>query len=599
MVVPRCEKNGIQMKYLVPLMNLSYCFALVFSSSVLSAPSSIKDSTKAADPEAATGISQKARVDSANAMVVSANPLASAAGQQMLAAGGSATDAAVAVQLMLGLVEPQSSGIGGGLFMLHFDQSQKKLQTIDGRETAPAAAHPDWFKVNGKTLDWRSAYVGGKSVGSPGVIQALYDAHQRWGKLPWAQLFAPAIQTAEQGFVVSPRLAKLLELYQQGGLSQFSASRDYFYPQGKPLSAGQLLKNPAYAALLKKIAAEGPAAFYFGDNAKALVATVNLAAVNPGQLSAADLADYRAIERTPICQSYRTYNVCGMAPPSSGSLAVLQILGMLEQYDIAAMPVNSAKALHLFAQASRLAFADRERFIADPAFSPVPVAGLLARDYLRKRAALIGTQDAKQVLSGEPEGAVALTSSTAIEFENTSHFSIVDNKGNAVSVTTSIENAFGSGLWVNGYLLNNQLTDFSLEARANNLWVANRVEAKKRPRSSMAPMMVFNQQGELVMLAGSPGGSRIINYVAQALVAMIDWQLDPQQAADLPKVTHRNDFLALEQGTDLGSLLPKMQELGYAVKMVELNSGLHLIKKSATGWQGGADPRREGQALGL
>ncbi|WP_082971769.1 gamma-glutamyltransferase [Rheinheimera sp. SA_1] len=583
------------MKFLVPLMNLSCCFALVFSSSVLSAPSS----NKATDPEAATGISQKVRVDSTSAMVVSANPLATKAGQQILAAGGSATDAAIAVQLMLGLVEPQSSGIGGGLFMLHFDQSQKKLQTIDGRETAPAAAHPDWFKVDGKTLDWRSAYVGGKSVGSPGVIRALFDAHQRWGKLPWAQLFAPAIQTAEQGFVVSPRLAKLLFLYQDGGLSRFAASKDYFYPKGKPLPAGHLLKNPAYAALLKKIASQGPTAFYLGDNAKALIATVNLAAVNPGHLSAADLSGYKSIERTPICQSYRKLNVCGMAPPSSGSLAVLQILGMLEQYDIAAMPVNSAKALHLFAQASRLAFADRERFIGDPAFTKVPVEGLLSGDYLRKRAALIGAQDAQHVLSGEPEGATALSSSQAVEFENTSHFSIVDAKGNAVSVTTSIENAFGSGLWVNGYLLNNQLTDFSLEASVNNLLVANRVEANKRPRSSMAPMMVFNQQGELVMLAGSPGGSRIINYVAQALVAMIDWQLDPQQAADLPKVTHRNDFLALEQGTDLEALLPKMQELGYQAKMVELNSGLHLIKKSATGWQGGADPRREGQALGL
>jgi gamma-glutamyltranspeptidase/glutathione hydrolase len=583
------------MKFFVPLINLSYCFALVFSSSVISAPAS----NKAADPEAATGITKKIRVDSAQAMVVSANPLASAAGQQILAAGGSATDAAIAVQLMLGLVEPQSSGIGGGLFMLHFDQSLKKLQTIDGRETAPAAAHPDWFKVDGKILDWRQAYVGGKSVGSPGVIRALFDAHQRWGKLPWSQLFTAAIQTAEQGFVVSPRLAKLLTIYQDGGLSHFAASKAYFYPKGRPLQAGQVLKNPAYAALLKKIANEGPNAFYLGDNASAILSTVNLAAVNPGHLVAADLADYQAVERTPICQSYRKLNVCGMAPPSSGSLAVLQILGMLEQYDIAAMPVNSAKALHLFAQASRLAFADRERFLADPAFSTVPVAGLLSRDYLRKRGASIGLQDPKHVLSGEPEGAMALSSSQAVEFENTSHFSIVDAKGNAVSVTTSIENAFGSGLWVNGYLLNNQLTDFSLEASVNNLLVANRVEAKKRPRSSMAPMMVFNEQGELLMLAGSPGGSRIINYVAQALVAMIDWQLDPQQAADLPKVTHRNDFLALEQGTELEAVLPKMQDLGYQVKMVELNSGLHLIKKSANGWQGGADPRREGQALGL
>jgi len=583
------------MKFLVPLVNLSCCFALVFSASVLSAP----PSNKVSDPEAATGLTKKDRVDSPHAMVVSANPLATAAGQQMLAAGGTATDAAIAVQLMLGLVEPQSSGIGGGLFMLHFDQSKKMLQTIDGRETAPAAAHPDWFKVNGQTLDWRSAYIGGKSVGSPGVIRALADAHQRWGKLPWAQLFAPAIQAAEQGFAVSPRLSKLLEIYQKGGLSHFETSKAYFYPQGKPLPVGHILKNPAYAALLRQIAEQGPNAFYLGENAKTLINAVNLAKVNPGQLTATDLANYQSIERKPICQTYRQLNICGMAPPSSGSLAVLQILGMLEQYDIAAMPVNSPKALHLFAQASRLAFADRERFVADPAFANVPVQGLLARDYLRKRGALIGERDAQMVLSGEPEGATALSSSKAIEFDNTSHFSIVDRQGNAVSVTTSIENAFGSGIFVNGYLLNNQLTDFSLEASVNNLMVANRVEALKRPRSSMAPMMVFNQQGELLMLAGSPGGSRIIDYVAHSLIAMIDWQLDPQQAADLPKVTHRNDFLALEQGTSLEVLLPKMQELGYQVKMVELNSGLHLIKKSAAGWQGGADPRREGQASGL
>jgi gamma-glutamyltranspeptidase/glutathione hydrolase len=589
------DKIGTEMKFLVVLMNLSCCFTLIFSASVFSAPTN----NKVSDPEAATGISKKVRVDSPHAMVVSANPLATAAGHQMLAAGGTATDAAIAVQLMLGLVEPQSSGIGGGLFMLHFDQAQKKLQTIDGRETAPAAAHPDWFKVDGKTLDWRAAYVGGKSVGSPGVIRALADAHKRWGKLPWAQLFVPAIQTAEQGFAVSPRLAMLLEIYQQGGLSRFEAAKSYFYPNGKPLKTGQLLKNPAYAALLKRIATEGADAFYLGDNAKALMSAVNQATVNPGKLTMADLAEYQSIERDPICQIYRQYNICGMAPPSSGSIAVLQILGMLEQYDIAALPVNSAKAVHLFAQASRLAFADRERFIADPAFANVPVEGLLARDYLRKRGALIGAQDAKLVLSGEPEGATALSSSKAIEFENTSHFSIVDTKGNAVSITTSIENAFGSGLWVNGYLLNNQLTDFSLEASVDNLWVANRVESRKRPRSSMAPMMVFNAQGELVMLAGSPGGSRIIDYVAQSLIAMLDWQLDPQQAADLPKVTHRNDFLALEQGTDLEALMPKMQELGYQPKLVELNSGLHLIKKSATGWQGGADPRREGAAAGL
>ncbi len=551
------------------------------------------------DPEAATGVAKKQRVDSKTAMVVSANPLATAAGKAMLAAGGSATDAAIAMQLMLGLVEPQSSGIGGGLFMLHYEGKNQQLRTIDGRETAPQAAHPDWFVEHGKVMDWRRAYVGGKSVGSPGVIRALSKAHQQWGKLPWATLFAPAIQTAEQGFVVSPRLAMLLDIYQDGGLSHFAASKAYFYPEGKPLQAGQLLKNPAYAATLRLIAKEGEKAFYQGDNAKALVTAVNTAPVNPGKLSLRDLESYQAVERAPLCRPYREYRVCGMAPPSSGSLAVLQILGILEQFELNKLQPNSVQALHLFAQASRLAFADRERFSADPAFSQVPVEGLLATDYLRKRAALINLkQDAASVNAGEPKGAAPLASSQAVEFENTSHLSVVDKNGNAVSMTTSIENAFGSGLWVNGYLLNNQLTDFSLDARKDGFWVANRVEAGKRPRSSMAPMMVFNKQGELMLLAGSPGGSRIIDYVAQSLVAMLDWQLDPQQAADLPKVTHRNDFLALEQGTELELLLPKMRDLGYQPKLVELNSGLHLIKKSANGWQGGADPRREGQALG-
>lgn len=550
------------------------------------------------DPEAATGVAKKLRVDGKSAMVVSANSLASAAGAKMLDAGGSATDAAIAMQLMLGLVEPQSSGIGGGLFMLHYAGKTQQMQTIDGRETAPKAAHPDWFVEHNKVMDWRRAYVGGKSVGSPGVIRALYQAHQQWGKLPWATLFEPAIQTAEQGFVVSPRLAMLLDIYQDGGLSHFSASKTYFYPDGKVLQAGHLLKNQPYADILRKIAKEGDAAFYQGDNAKALVAAVNSAPVNPGKLSLDDLSGYQALAREPLCRSYRQYKVCGMAPPSSGSLAVLQILGMLEQFDMAALKPNSVQALHLFAQASRLAFADRERFLADPAFSKVPVQGLLAADYLRKRAAQINVKrDAAVVEAGEPKGAEQLQSSKAVEFDNTSHLSVVDKDGNAVSMTTSIENAFGSGILVNGYLLNNQLTDFSLDARKDGVWVANRVEAGKRPRSSMAPMMVFNAKGELLMLAGSPGGSRIIDYVAQALVAMIDWQLDPQQAADLAKVTHRNDFLALEQGTELEHLLPALRELGYEPKLVELNSGLHLIKKSADGWQGGADPRREGQAI--
>lgn len=552
------------------------------------------------DPEAATGIVQKQQVSSQQYMVVSANPYATEAGYQMLQQGGSAVDAAIAIQLVLGLVEPQSSGIGGGLFMLAWQEKTKSLHTIDGRETAPAAATPDWFVKDGKLLSWPQAYVGGKAVGTPGVIAALAESHRKFGKLPWPTLFQPAIQLAQQGFKVSPRLHKLLAGSQHPGLMKFDTSREYFFPEGKPLAIGFVRKNPAYANLLSAIAKQGPVAFYQGENAQALVNTVNQASINPGQMTLADVSSYQPLWRDAVCAPYRTVKVCGMAPPSSGSIAVLQILGILNQFDISKLKPGSVDAVHVISQASRLAFADRERYAADPAFSPVPVRGLLAQDYLKQRAAQIDLKaDNAQITAGVPEGAVALGEAKAPEYANTSHLSVVDKDGNAVSMTTSIENAFGSGLMVNGYLLNNQLTDFSIEARQNGLWVANRVEAGKRPRSSMAPMFVFDQQNQLQMIAGSPGGSRIINYVAQSLIAMIDWQMGPQQAADLPKFTHRNDVLALEEGTPLVLLTGQLQDMGYKVRTTDLNSGLHLIKRSGQQWQAGADPRREGMAKGL
>jgi gamma-glutamyltranspeptidase/glutathione hydrolase len=552
------------------------------------------------DPEAATGIIRKQQVSAKEFLVVSANPYATEAGYQMLRQGGSAVDAAIAVQLVLGLVEPQSSGIGGGLFMLAWQDKTKTLHTLDGRETAPAAAMPDWFVQNGKLLSWPQAFVGGKAVGTPGVIASLAQSHQKFGKLAWADLFKPAILLAEQGFKVSPRLHMLLAGSQHPGLKQFSSSREYFFPDGKPLPIGFVRKNPAYAALLTLIAAKGPEAFYQGENAKAILQTVNQASINPGAMTLADISGYQPVWRDPVCAPYRSYKVCGMAPPSSGSIAVLQMLGILHQFDLSKLKPESVEAVHLISQASRLAFADRERYAADPAFSPVPVQGLLATDYLKQRAAQIDLKaDNGQITAGVPEGAVPLGEAKAPEYANTSHLSVVDKEGNAVSMTTSIENAFGSGLMVNGYLLNNQLTDFSLQARDKGLWVANRVEAGKRPRSSMAPMLVFNQQGQLQMIAGSPGGSRIINYVAQSLIAMIDWQMGPQQAADLPKFTHRNDVLAIEAGTPLVHLSGKLQEMGYQVRTGELNSGLHLIKRAGAEWQAGADPRREGMAKGL
>lgn len=552
------------------------------------------------DPEAATGITRKQQVSAKQFMVVSANPYATEAGYQMLQMGGSAVDAAIATQLVLGLVEPQSSGIGGGLFMLAWQQKEQKLHTLDGRETAPAAATPDWFVQNGKLLGWPEVFVGGKAVGTPGVIAALATSHEKFGKLAWAQLFQPAIQLAEQGFEVSPRLHKLLAGSSHPGLKHFVESREYFFPDGKPLPVGYLRKNPAYAKLLRAIAQQGPAAFYRGENAQAIVNTVNQASINPSKMTLADVSGYQPLWREPVCAPYRVMKVCGMPPPSSGSIAVMQMLGILNQFDLSKLQPESATAIHLISQASRLAFADRERYAADPAFSPVPVAGLLAPDYLKQRAAQINLKaDNPQITAGVPQGAVPLGEANAPEYANTSHLSVVDKDGNAVSLTTSIENAFGSGLMVNGYLLNNQLTDFSVQARENGLWVANRVEAGKRPRSSMAPMFVFDPQGQLQIIAGSPGGSRIINYVAQSLVAMIDWQMGPQQAADLAKYTHRNDVLAIEEGTPLVVLKGQLEDMGYQVRTTELNSGLHLIKRAGPVWQAGADPRREGMAKGL
>lgn len=550
------------------------------------------------EPEAATGITQQQLTVFPNAMVAAANPLASDTGQRILQAGGSAIDAAIATQLVLGLVEPQSSGIGGGAFIIHWQASNQALTTFDGRETAPAAAGPDLFVDNDKVMNWREAYVGGKSVGVPGVLRALADAHQRYGKLPWEALFSDAIMLAEQGFPVTERMAKQLALGWNQGLTQLAPAKEFYYPGGQPLAAGALLKNPEYAAILKQIAKEGVSAFYEGANAQAIVNAVQQAAINPGRLTLTDLASYQAEQKDAVCISYRVYQICGMAPPSSGGIAVLQMMGMLEHFPLATMKPNSADSIHLISQAARLAFADRDHYIADPAFSDVPVAGLLAPDYLKARAALIGAND-NTATPGEPVGAKALAAAPAIEFPNTSHLSVVDAAGNAVSMTTSIENVFGSGVMVNGYLLNNQLTDFSLVPKMNGFWVANRVEGGKRPRSSMAPIMVFDADNNLKLVIGSPGGSRIINYVAQSLVAILDWQLDVQQALNLPRHTHRNDYLALEQGTALVELQSELTALGYEVRIQDLNSGLHAIAVDGERLAGAADPRREGKVSGF
>ena len=550
------------------------------------------------EPEAKTGFEIKKTVIGQKYMVAAANPYAVKAGQAMLEQGGSAVDAAIAVQLVLTLVEPQSSGIGGGAFILHYDQQKNTLITYDGRETAPATATPELFlDNNGKAVPWIKAVVGGRSVGVPGVLAALAKAHAKDGKLPWASLFKPAIELAEQGFVVSPRLALLLKKQFNPGVHQLAVTKDYFFPNGEALKAGTIKKNPELAAFYRTLAKEGISAFYQGDNAKKLAETVQNSAVAPGLLTEQDVNNYQAKLREPVCAPYHQYKVCSMGPPSSGGIAVLEMLSLLEQKNLKQYQPNDVMALHYFTQASRLAFADRDVYLGDPDFVSLDVMRLLDKEYINTRAKLITDKDMGEASVGEPNIKLAFAKDDAYEMPSTSHMSIIDAKGNAISMTTSIEMAFGSALMTNGYLLNNQLTDFALSPHKNGKPLINRVEGNKRPRSSMSPMMVFNADGSLRLIVGSPGGSRIINYVAQTIIGVLDWQLSLQQAIDLPKITNRNKITSLEKDTALVDAKTTFEQFGHTVQMVDLNSGLHGIEVINGKYYGGADPRREGIVL--
>lgn len=542
-------------------------------------------------------------------MVVAAHPLAVRAGHDILKAGGSAVDAAIAVQMVLTLVEPQSSGIGGGGFMLHFDG--KSVQAWDGRETAPMAVGPALFRdAEGRTLAFHDAVVGGRAVGVPGLMRMLEAAHARNGRLPWAALFAPAIALAEQGFAVSSRLHTLLA--REPHLKKDPVAAAYFYdPEGRPRPVGYLLKNPELAASLHLLASQGATALYEGQLAAAVVEKVRNHPRNPGLLSRGDLARYRALPRTPLCTDYRRWSICGMPPPSSGGIAVAQILGMLEHTDIAAhRPLSgqpAAQAAHLFSEAGRLAYADRARYVADTDFVPLPgdsPAALLDKDYLRARAARIGLRSMGVAPAGAPSATpLARGQDRALEQPSTTHISIVDGDGNAVSLTSSIEDAFGSRQMVGGFLLNNQLSDFSFVERDAEGWVANRVQPGKRPRSSMAPTLVFEREtGKLVMVLGSPGGSAIINYVAKNLVAALDWEMDVQQALNLPNFGSRNGPTEVEQARVSELVLEGLRQRGHDLRVGEQTSGVHAImrvqRNGQTLWMGAADPRREGGALG-
>ncbi len=535
-------------------------------------------------------------------MASTANPYATEAALEILEEGGSAVDAAIAVEAVLTLVEPQSSGLGGGAYLLHWDARAERLETYDGRETAPAGITPDVFvDAGGNPRPFIEAVVSGESVGVPGVVAMLHMAHKDHGRLPWARLFEPALKLAEEGFIVSPRLAALIEW--SPALPNIPAARDYFFTQNArgelvPHPAGTLLKNPAYAQTLRLVQ-QDPAVFYTGDIAQKIVLAVRGAPTRAGTLSMSDLRAYKPIKRDPVCLAYRVYKVCGMGPSTSGGLTSLQILGILENFDVAALEPGSAEAVHLISEASRLAYADRDTYIADPAFVDVPITGMLDKSYLAERAKLIDMSASmgKAEAGTPPQAAAALAPNRSISRPSTTHFSLTDRWGNAVSMTASIEGPFGSHLMAGGFFLNNELTDFSFLPEIDGVPVANAAAPGKRPRSSMSPSMVFDRTGKFYAAIGSPGGSRIITYVTQSLIALLDWEMDMQAAIALPRHVNRNGATELEAGTPLETLEPALQALGHRVLVRELTSGLHGIRKTPQGLEGGADPRREGIVL--
>ncbi len=530
-------------------------------------------------------------------MVIAAHPLAAEAGRAVLAEGGTAADAAIAVQLMLGLVEPQSSGLGGGAFALYWDAETATLSSHDGRETAPLAAAPDyWLMPDGRPMGWRDAVPGGKSVGVPGIPALLDHLHGRYGRLARSRLAAPTIAAATDGFAVSPRLAASIAEGATQGLGLFPETAAYFLPGGVPLTEGTILRNPAYAATVSTFAEQGAAPFYSGPLAATIIDAVTNAPTNPGILTAEDFATYQVKDRAPVCHPYRGHEVCGMGPPSSGALTVGQILMMLSAFDLGDAP--NADAWRLYAEASRLAFADRGLYMADSDFVAMP-EGLLNPAYLKDRAALILPDSKGEALPGDPpwkEGAMRAPDREA-ERPGTSHFVIRDKAGNVISMTTTIETGFGSRLMANGYLLNNELTDFSRVPAEAGKPVANRVEPGKRPRSSMAPTIVF-RDGVPVMALGSPGGSRIIGYVAKTLIALIDWGMTPADAVSLGHVTAAGDSVDLEEGTDAALLEGTMTAYGLTATVRNMNSGLAVMVMEDGALHGAADPRREGVVLG-
>jgi len=562
-----------------PLRRLALAFALV---SLLPATAEARPARRAASGEPG--------------MVSAADPRAAAAGVEILRKGGSATDAAIATMLALNVVEPQSAGIGGGAFIVRYAAASGRTDTIDGREAAPKAADPHWFyRTDGTPLSHSDAIPGGRSVGVPGTIRAMALAHRTGGRLPWAALFEPAIRLARGGWTLSPRFVPFAAM--ATALLDAGAARIFLGPDGRPLPAGTRVRNPEQAALFARIARAGPEAFYAGEAGK-IVAAVNGAARNPSKMTVADLAAYRAKDRAPVCGTYRAYRVCSMGPPSSGGVAVLMILKQLERFDMAALGPHSAAAWHLFAESSRLAYADRDLYVGDPDFVAVPVAGLLDPAYLAQRSALISPDRAMAHASaGAPPGAPKRLPVPPGERAGTTDLVVADRAGNVVEVTTTIESVFGSGLSVDGTMLNNELTDFDIVPEKDGYLAANRVEGGKRPRSSMAPTIVYGPDGKVRIALGAAGGSTIIAQVAKAIVAVLDWKMSAQEAIGLGLLYAPGDFAVAEKGTQLEALAPALQAMGHRVQVAPLGLKANAIERVNGRWVGAADPRSEGVAI--
>lgn len=534
-------------------------------------------------------------------MVSAADPRAAEAGAAMLRQGGTATDAAIATMLALTVVEPQSSGIGGGGFYLAAN-ARGQVETIDGRETAPAAAHPRWFFKDGRVQTFAEAVPGATSVGVPGNIALAAKAHAAHGRLTWAALFAPAIALARDGFAVTPRLRKMLAGNANVAALTAEGRALYFGADGQPLPVGTVIRNPALAAMLDAIAAEGPKAFYAGANARNIVSRVTLSPINPAPMTEADIAAYAARDRAPVCGTYRSYRICSMGPPSSGATTILATLIQLERFDMKALGKDNPVAWHLIAESQRLAYADRARFSADADFVPVPVAGMIDRAYLAGRSALIDpARSIPRAEAGTPPGSekLAHASSRQLAENGTSHFAVVDRAGNAVSYTSTIESAFGSGLMVGGYYLNNELTDFDMDPVVDGRQVANRVGAGKRPRSSMSPALVFAPDGRLRLVVGAAGGATIPAQVLRVIIGVIDWDLPVQDALALPVLfAPGTPTIFVEQGSWLESMLPALKALGHGdAQPRALPLKANAIELRGSQPRGGADPRSEGRAI--